>query len=314
MSSAEHEPFIHCENLVKIYKVENIEVVALQGLDLTIEKQELMAIIGPSGSGKSSLLNVLGGLDVPSAGKASVDGNDLLKMTQADRLRYRRLTVGFVWQNVGRNLIPYLTALENVEMPMILSGKFDRKRARMLLDLVGLGQRMSHPPLRMSGGEQQRVALAIALANHPPVVLADEPTGSIDTENTANILQVFDDVRRRLGVTIIIVTHDQSLAASVDRYVAISDGKTSTESIRRNGSVNLSERKEFVDPSAVLTFEDEEKDDEAESHEHYVLLDSAGRLQLSEETRETYGIGKRVKMVEEEDRIVILPPDEKADK
>ena len=137
MSSAEHEPFIHCENLVKIYKVENIEVVALQGLDLTIEKQELMAIIGPSGSGKSSLLNVLGGLDVPSAGKASVDGNDLLKMTQVERLRYRRLTVGFVWQNVGRNLIPYLTALENVEMPMILTA--DRASSSQVPSSVGWG-------------------------------------------------------------------------------------------------------------------------------------------------------------------------------
>jgi ABC-type lipoprotein export system ATPase subunit len=267
-----------------------------------------MAIIGPSGSGKSSLLNILGGLDSPSAGKAFVDGHDLLKMTQADRLRYRKLTVGFVWQNVGRNLIPYLTALENVEMPMILSGKFDRKRAQMLLDLVGLSHRMHHRPALMSGGEQQRVAIAIALANSPPILLADEPTGSVDTENAANILRAFNDVRHGLGVTVIIVTHDQSLASSVDRYIAISDGKTSTESVRKNGMGAFLESGQLPEPQLLASFEDEEPDEE-ESHEHYVLLDSAGRLQLSEETREAYGIGRRVKMVEEDDRIVILSPD-----
>ena len=304
-------PVIECDNLLKIYKAEGIEVVALQGLDLTIEPAELTAIIGPSGSGKSSLLNVLGGLDAPSAGRAIVAGRDLLKMTQADRLAYRRETVGFVWQNVGRNLIPYLTARENVEAPMILAGRFDRARASHLLDLVGLGRRASHPPGRMSGGEQQRVAIAIGLANSPAVLLADEPTGNLDTANTANILRVLHDVRTELGVTVVIVTHDQSLAESVDRYVAISDGKTSTESIRRAGSVSFANLREIHDPSATLTFEDESAD-VGESHDHYVLLDSAGRLQLSEEMRERYGIGRRVRLTEEADRIVLEPP-EKAD-
>jgi putative ABC transport system ATP-binding protein len=302
-------PVIECDNLLKIYKAEGIEVVALQGLDLTIEPAELTAIIGPSGSGKSSLLNVLGGLDAPSAGRAIVAGRDLLKMTQADRLAYRRETVGFVWQNVGRNLIPYLTARENVEAPMILAGRFDRARASHLLDLVGLGRRASHPPGRMSGGEQQRVAIAIGLANSPAVLLADEPTGNLDTANTANILRVLHDVRTELGVTVVIVTHDQSLAESVDRYVAISDGKTSTESIRRAGSVSFANLREIHDPSATLTFEDESTD-VGESHDHYVLLDSAGRLQLSEEMRERYGIGRRVRLTEEADRIVLEPPEE----
>ncbi|MFW5789280.1 MAG: ABC transporter ATP-binding protein [Spirochaetota bacterium] len=305
---SDHGPMIECENLLKIYKADGIEVVALQGLDLTIGRAELCAIIGPSGSGKSSLLNVLGGLDTPTAGRALVDGRDLLKMTQSDRLAYRRETVGFVWQNVGRNLIPYLSAQENVEAPMILAGRFDRKRASQLLELVGLGHRMHHPPSRMSGGEQQRVAIAIGLANTPSVLLADEPTGNVDTANTANILRVLHDVRTELGVTVIIVTHDQSLAASVDRYVAISDGKTSTESVRRGGSVSFAAMPEFADPSATLSFE-EEGEQAGESHDHYVLLDSAGRLQLSEEIREKYGIAKRVRLIEEEGRIVLERPE-----
>ena len=304
MSMEGNEPFIHCENLVKIFKVEDIEVVALQGLDLTVRQEEMMAIIGPSGSGKSSLLNVLGGLDTPSAGRAFVNGHDLLKMSQSDRLRYRRETIGFVWQSVGRNLIPYLTAVENVELPMILTGTFDRDRAHRLLDIVGLGERKHHQPRHMSGGEQQRVAIAIALANNPAVMLADEPTGSLDAENAANIVEAMASVREELGVTVIIVTHDQSLAESVDRYVSISDGKTSTESIRRYGALPSGR----ATNTAELRFEDGLTE---ESHEHHVLLDSAGRLQLSEETRSRYGIGRRVKMIEEDDRIVIVPPDEK---
>lgn len=300
----EDESFIFCENLVKIFKVENIEVVALQGLDLTVRQEEMMAIVGPSGSGKSSLLNVLGGLDTPSAGRAFVNGHDLLKMSQSDRLRYRRETIGFVWQSVGRNLIPYLTAVENVELPMILTGTFDRDRAHRLLDIVGLGERKHHQPRHMSGGEQQRVAIAIALANSPAVMLADEPTGSLDTENAANIVEAMANVREELGVTVIIVTHDQSLAESVDRYVSISDGKTSTESIRRNGALPSPSAR----TASELRFEDGRAE---ESHEHFVLLDSAGRLQLSEETRSSYGIARRVKMIEEDDRIVIVPPDEK---
>ena len=160
------DDFIRCEGLVKIYKIEDVEVVALQGLDLTIQRGEVMGIIGPSGSGKTTLMNVLGGLDVPSAGKAVVDGIDLIRISDRQRLRYRRRSVGFVWQNVSRNLIPYLTAAENVQLPMILSGRFDHRRAERLLELVGLGHRLRHRPVTMSGGEQQRVAIAIGLATN----------------------------------------------------------------------------------------------------------------------------------------------------
>lgn len=291
------EGFITCDNLVKIYKVEDIEVVALQGLDLTIDRGELMAIIGPSGSGKSTLMNVLGGLDSPSAGKALVAGIDLIRMTEPKRRRYRRSMVGFVWQNVGRNLVPYLSALENVQLPMILAGSFRFDRARMLLELVGLGHRMHHLPQHMSGGEQQRVAVAIALANNPPVLLADEPTGSLDSENAAKLVQAFDAVRRQLDVTVVIVTHDTSMAKQVDRYVEIRNGKTSRESVR-------------IVRSSAYDGHVEEHHDAHDQHEHYTLLDSAGRLQLPEDLLQSYGIRKRVKLVEEDGRIILTAPDD----
>ena len=186
---AERTRMIECENLVKIYKTKDLEVVALQGLDLVVENGELMAIIGNSGSGKSTLLNMLGGLDRPSAGKLFVDGQDLLKFNEQQLIRYKRETVGFVWQNNARNLIPYLTAQENVELPMILTGKNNRRnRALQLLDLVGLLNRRNNKLSQLSGGEQQRVAIAIALANDPKLLLADEPTGCVDSRTAATIL------------------------------------------------------------------------------------------------------------------------------
>ena len=296
--------FIRCESLVKIHKVDEIEVVALQGLDLVVEKGEMIAIIGPSGSGKSSLLNVLGGLDAPSAGRAAVAGVDLLRLSDAERIAYCRTTVGFVWQNVSRNLVPYLTALENVQLPMILNGRNRRGRAKELLELVGLGERMSHAPASMSGGEQQRVAIAIALANEPAVLLADEPTGSLDLENARRVLHILDDVRRALGVTIVIVTHDHSMAMAVDRYVEIRDGKTSREAVRRSDELYLAGPHAFDTASRPETPEAEPA-----SHEHYALLDSAGRLQIPQEMREAYGITRRVRLVDEGGRVVIYPPD-----
>jgi putative ABC transport system ATP-binding protein len=289
-------PFVQCESLVKIHKVEDVEVVALQGLDLSIDEREFMAIIGPSGSGKSTLLNLLGALDTPSAGTIRVGGRDLVKMTTVERTRYRRDTVGFVWQNVGRNLIPYLSAVENVELPMILSGAFRRTYAHRLLELVGLGTRKHHPPKRMSGGEQQRVAIAISLANNPSLLLADEPTGSLDRENTRRLLEVFDRVRTELGVTVILVTHDRSIAKAVDRYVEIRDGKTSREAVKKAPGTPAEGA-----PAECTQVED--------THEHYTLLDSAGRLQVPPDLLATYGIGGRVKLVEEKGRIVIVPED-----
>ena len=297
---AQGEPFIVCENLVKIYQVADLEVMALQGLDLTVYRGEVIAIIGSSGSGKSTLLNILGGLDTPSAGLARVGGVNLSRINQRQRLRYRRRTVGFVWQNVSRNLIPYLTALENVEMPMVVAGTYNRKRARELLEAVGLGHRMHHRPVHMSGGEQQRVAIAIGLANEPQLLLADEPTGSLDRENAEIVLKVFNEVRDRFGVTVVIVTHDRSMAKAVDRYVEIRDGKMSSMAVRRTAG------------TTEVTLQEAEAPEE-ETHDEFTLLDSAGRLQLPAEYRARWGILDRVRLAVEDHRIIITPPEGQPD-
>ncbi len=293
-----------CENLVKIYKTADVEVVALQGLDLTIEAGELMAIIGNSGSGKSTLLNILGGLDRPSAGKVWVDGKDLLKLTDRELVKYRRETVGFVWQNNARNLVPYLTAEENVELPMMLKGRASRERARELLEMVGLGHRRKSRLSQLSGGEQQRVAIAIALANQPKLLLADEPTGAVDTKTASQIMDVFRELNRSLGVTIIIVTHDRQLSRKVDRVVAIRDGRTSSEFIRR---------KSYAEELKELAQREEEKEQEEDTHEELIVLDRAGRLQIPREYLEKIGIrgSSKVKMELEGDRIVLFNPNEK---
>ena len=190
---------IECDSLVKIYKTKDIEVLALQGLDLTVKRGELMAIIGNSGSGKSTFLNMIGGLDRPSAGKLYVDGKNLFQMTENELVKYKRSTVGFVWQNNARNLLPYLTAWENVMTPMLfveekekaVSEEKKKKRALELLELVGLGHRKDSKLSQLSGGEQQRVAIAIALANNPKLLLADEPTGAVDRKTADDILEMF---------------------------------------------------------------------------------------------------------------------------
>ncbi|UQZ81587.1 Lipoprotein-releasing system ATP-binding protein LolD [Paenibacillus konkukensis] len=293
---------IHCDNLVKIYKVADLEVVALQGLDLHVEPGELMAIIGNSGSGKSTLLNMLGGLDRPSAGQLQVDGKDLLKFTEKDLVKYKRETVGFVWQNNARNLIPYLTALENVELPILLQGRRKRERALELLEAVGLSHRIKNRLNQLSGGEQQRVAIAIALANNPKMLLADEPTGSVDTKMANQILDLFRDLNRRMGLTVVIVTHDPLLAKKVDRVVAIRDGKTSSEIIRK---------KSYADELAEL--ERGVQVDEEDSHVEYAVLDKSGRLQIPGDMLQTIGIqsSNKVRVQVEDGRIVLLPPEEK---
>ena len=292
---------IHCDNLVKIYKVADLEVVALQGLDLHVEPGELMAIIGNSGSGKSTLLNMLGGLDRPSAGQLLVDGKDLLKFTEKDLVKYKRETVGFVWQNNARNLIPYLTALENVELPILLQGKRKRERALELLEAVGLSHRIKNRLNQLSGGEQQRVAIAIALANNPKMLLADEPTGSVDTKMANQILDLFRDLNRRMGLTVVIVTHDPLLAKKVDRVVAIRDGKTSSEIIRR---------KSYADELAEL--EQGMQVEEEDSHVEYAVLDKSGRLQIPGDMLQSIGIqsSNKVRVQVEEGRIVLLPPEQ----
>ncbi|OXM87958.1 ABC transporter ATP-binding protein [Paenibacillus rigui] len=293
---------IHCENLVKIYKIADLEVVALQGLDLHVDTGELMAIIGNSGSGKSTLLNMLGGLDRPSAGRLTVDGKDLLHMSEKDLVTYKRETVGFVWQNNGRNLIPYLTALENVELPILLKGQRKRARALELLEAVGLSHRLNNRLNQLSGGEQQRVAIAIALANHPKLLLADEPTGSVDTNMANQILDLFRQLTKQLGITIVIVTHDPLLAKKVDRVVAIRDGKTSSEILRRKSYDQEQLEMEQGQETGVL---------EEESHVEYAVLDQAGRLQIPTGYLEAIGLknSNKIQVTLEEGKIVLLPPD-----
>ncbi|NRF92293.1 ABC transporter ATP-binding protein [Paenibacillus frigoriresistens] len=291
---------IHCENLVKIYKAADIEVVALQGLDLHIEEGELMAIIGNSGSGKSTLLNMLGGLDRPSAGNLHVDGKDLLKFKESDLVKYKRETVGFVWQNNARNLIPYLTALENVELPILLQGRRKRHRALDLLEAVGLSHRRRNKLNELSGGEQQRVAIAIALANQPRLLLADEPTGSVDTKMANQILDLFRELNRSFGLTVVIVTHDPLLAKKVDRVVAIRDGKTSSEILRRK-----SYQEELLELEQGIIAAD------GDSHVEYAVIDKAGRLQIPANFLESIGASttNKVRVAMEDGRIVLLPPD-----
>jgi ABC-type lipoprotein export system ATPase subunit len=291
---------IHCENLVKIYKAADIEVVALQGLDLHIEEGELMAIIGNSGSGKSTLLNMLGGLDRPSAGNLHVDGKDLLKFKESDLVKYKRETVGFVWQNNARNLIPYLTALENVELPILLQGRRKRHLALDLLEAVGLSHRRKNKLNELSGGEQQRVAIAIALANQPRLLLADEPTGSVDTKMANQILDLFRELNRSFGLTVVIVTHDPLLAKKVDRVVAIRDGKTSSEILRRK-----SYQEELLELEQGIIAAD------GDSHVEYAVIDKAGRLQIPANFLESIGASttNKVRVAMEDGRIVLLPPD-----
>jgi ABC-type lipoprotein export system ATPase subunit len=279
---------IVCEGLVRIYKVADLEVVALQGLDLVVGVGEMIAIVGASGSGKSTLLNILGGLDAPSAGRAVVAGHDLSQMGRRERTRYRRRVVGMIWQQTSRNLLPYLTAQENVELPMTLDGKKDRPaRAKRLLELVGLGDRRDHRPERLSGGEQQRVAIAVALANEPEVLFADEPTGELDTTTSSEIFGLLRRVNEELGSTIVIVTHDALVSEQVQRTVAIRDGRTSTETVRRSA---YSETGEHTLVS-----------------EEFAVLDRAGRLQLPKAHVAALGLKDRVRLRLADDHVEIWP-------
>lgn len=293
---------IECENLVKIYKTRDFEVLALQGLDLTVEQGELTAIIGNSGSGKSTLLNMLGGLDRPSAGKLVVDGQDLLQISEAGLVAYKRRTVGFVWQNNARNLIPYLTARQNVELPMILeNARSRRQKARELLEVVGLGKRAGSRLEQLSGGEQQRVAVAIALANSPKLLLADEPTGSVDGRTADQIYGLFQMLNRELGLTVIIVTHDRQLSRLVNRVVAIRDGRTSSEFLKREDyAAELASL-------GRLGAEEPVTDGQPETHEELAVLDRAGRIQIPRDYLSKLGItGRDMMRVDlETDRIVL---------
>jgi putative ABC transport system ATP-binding protein len=212
-------------DLIKIYRIGSIEVQALRGLNVNVRKGEMVSIIGPSGSGKSTLLNLIGGLDRASAGSVKVFDTDLTNMSPGDLVNFRRETVGHVFQNM--NLIPTLTAAENIELPMAALGiKTEQRNMRImeLLKVVGLTDRKDHKPGELSGGEQQRIALAAALANDPPLVLADEPTGELDTENARIVVDYLRKINQDLGKTVIMVTHDPNIARISDRILRIHDG------------------------------------------------------------------------------------------
>lgn len=297
LNNENQDNILVCDGLVKIYKTEDVEVLALQGLELEIKRGELVAIIGKSGSGKSTLLNMIGGLEKPTAGRLYVDNNDLFAMSEKGLVEYRRTTVGFVWQNSGQNLFPYFTALQNVEAPLYfdkMSSKDRRKKAMDLLKLIGIDHKANAYPQQMSGGEQQRVAIAVALAHDPKILLADEPTGAVDFKTSNMIQDIFRKINQELGITIIIVTHDLSLANKVSRVIMISDGKISTEKIMKE--------QYRVQLDTLST----ERLAQVDSHEEYSILDKAGRVQLSKEALETIGIDSNKVRVEVKDGKIII--------
>lgn len=292
------EVMIQADGLVKIYKSKQTEVLALQGLDLTVEKGELTALIGNSGSGKSTFLNMIGGSDRPSAGSLLVDGKNLFTMGERELVCYKRDTVGFVWQNNARNLLPYLSALENIMLPMHISGQKKKKeKALELLEQVGMTAKRNNRLNTMSGGEQQRIAIAIALANNPKLLLADEPTGSVDTKTADIIFDIFRELNRN-GQTILIVTHDIALSKKVRRVVAIRDGKISSERILKE---------KYADRLKELTVDWRNED----TQEEYAVIDKAGRVQIPRELWDKLALrDNKVKLELRGDEILLSRPAE----
>ena len=255
--------YVEANDLFKIYKPADLEVVALRGVDLEVRAGELIGIVGASGSGKTTLLNILAGLERPSAGRIRVGERDLLDITDQDLVAYRRREVGFVWQATGRNLVPYLSVRDNIELPQAIAGvgkRQRRERAEELLEALQMSDKGRRYPSELSGGEQQRVAIAVALANNPPLLLADEPTGELDTNMAEDVFRMLQRINRRFGVTIIIVTHYAGIANWVDRVVRIRDGRIGSESYLM---------------SSYRGGEGQE--------EEYLVVDRAGRLQLPRE-------------------------------
>ncbi|QNE45491.1 ABC transporter ATP-binding protein [Glaciihabitans sp. INWT7] len=289
-------PQIECVDLVRIFSGDGIEVQALQGLTLRVNRGELTAIVGASGSGKSTLLSILSGLDTPTAGAARVAGHDLLAMRGAERTAYRRRTVGFVWQQTSRNLVPYFTVTENVATALAVA-RYPTKRRRQriadVLEPLGIADLGDRLPGTLSGGQQQRTAIAVALANDPEVLFADEPTGELDAANSERVLEAMRDVNERLGVTVLIVTHDPGVSSHVRRTVQIRDGRTSTE-VFRSTRVNDSGRS-------------------VQHAEEFAVLDRVGRLQLPEEYLSTLGLQDRVRLQLESDRVEVRPTEQESE-
>ncbi len=265
----------------------------MTGLDLSVREQEITAIIGNSGSGKSTLLNLLGGLDQASAGQVEVAGIDMNALTKRGLNRYRQQTVGFVWQNPARNLIPYLSALQNVELAMRVLGRVDKAWAKRLLELVNLGDLIHGKPMQMSGGQQQRVAIAVSLANRPRILLADEPTGAVDTATASGILALLRQLRDELGLTVLLVTHDPRIANAVERTVSLRDGRVAQESVRTDGQ----------DVSLEEAF--------AAARRDYVLMDARGRLQVPADLLDAAGMrnARQLSATAEDQRIVLSRAD-----
>ncbi|MGP7960470.1 ABC transporter ATP-binding protein [Sanguibacter sp. A247] len=288
----EDEPDILCRDLVRIFVTEGVEVQALQGLTLRVERGEVVALVGASGSGKSTLLSILSGLDRPTGGAARVAGQDLASMTRRERVVFQRHRVGFVWQQTARNLLPYLTATQNVVVPLALAGTPRRgaeraARAAELLKMLGVGHVADTRPAHMSGGEQQRVAIAVALANQPRVLLADEPTGELDEATSAEVLEAFRTANAELGTTVLVVTHDPTVADHVSRTVRIRDGRTSLEVLRR--------REIGADGVAHDLVEE------------FAVLDPVGRMQLPPEFVTQLGLRDRVRLDLEPDHVSVWP-------
>lgn len=292
--AAAAQPHVLCTDLVRIFSADGVEVQALQGLNLRVDPGEMVAVVGASGSGKSTLLTILSGLDTATAGVARVAGHDLLTMGARERVAYQRHTVGFVWQQTSRNLLPYLTAAENVALAMnvagTLRGAARASRVAELLELLDVGELHDRRPGELSGGQQQRVAIAVALANAPQVLLADEPTGELDEATSAAVLEAMRGVNEELGVTTLIVTHDPTVSDHVRRTVQIRDGRTSTEVLR---STRLDEHGE-----------------EEHIAEEFAVLDRVGRLQLPHDFMQSLELRDRVRLALEADHVGVWPGDE----
>jgi ABC-type lipoprotein export system ATPase subunit len=300
------QPLIACENLVKIYKVPEaqVEVVALQGLELDVYQGEFLAIVGRSGSGKTTLMNVLGALDLPSAGACSVSGYRLTRLSEHEQDSYRRFVAGHVWQHGGRNLAPDLTIRQNVDLPQVLAGVSRRKRAsrsQTLLTLVGLADKAERTPAQLSGGEQQRAAIAVALANDPVLLLADEPTGELDSGAAQEIVALLRRLTHEHGLTVVLVTHDPAVAAQADRTIAIRDGRTSTETVRRERPLDVPPEAAGALAAATATGLPEH------THREAAVLDRTGQLQLPEAAITGVDFAGRAELIIRADHVELWP-------